>query len=703
MNKNIHEFIFWHHEIHGPLDLNDIWSGNHGYGGSVSRLRILFWISKLGYSVKLIGNVLDGNLHGVQSISGIKVLDNIISNKNTILILNDSPTEINWKIIEKKSTIIKIYWAGVPFEDKWLKRISKGYLDRIVCVSKYHKNLYKIYSTFNKIEYAYSGIDLDILDNASATKLENNTILFISVPRKTKGFHILLEAWKLILKEVPDAKLRVCGSALMHDPNVIAGKTGVLDIDIENEFPLFFDNLPNSLFTNRIEFMGVRDLNEVYADMKGSTLAIVNANFENSYETYCRSAIEAQAAGIAIVAPNRGSLTEVIKHNLTGILVDSNNSNDFAKQIIFLLKNTNIRENMGANGRNWIKPIANLEVLAKEWVYIAERAINNKKAPTINKDLYDFFRFFHLGEIKLFLKSFDIIIIKNILYELIMSIYFFKKGRTRLLNFVTKNLNIKPYGYYKLKKVGDYNLRLDPGDQNDLHYFFDWTGKSYQFILSKLIKKGDIIFDVGVNVGFFSVYAANKISNTGKIYSIEASPIMVKRFENVLHESKLDTISIYNNALWKETCDLEFNVATNSGWSSIIENPTFTIENKYIVQAITLDEFCLKHKIKHIDFLKLDIEGAEMDALLGSIKMLSERSIDMILLEVEPYRLEAFKHTGLEIYDFLSNLGYTAFCSILNDKIFKITDKNRIPGKDNSDYLFVRNELYNEKYNLLWK
>ena len=73
-----------------------------------------------------------------------------------------------------------------------------------------------------------------------------------------------------------------------------------------------------------------------------------------------------------------------------------------------------------------------------------------------------------------------------------MSIYFFKKGRTRLLNFVTKNLNIKPYGYYKLKKVGDYNLRLDPGDQNDLHYFFDWTGKSYQFILSKLIKKGDI-------------------------------------------------------------------------------------------------------------------------------------------------------------------------------------------------------------------
>ena len=74
--------------------------------------------------------------------------------------------------------------------------------------------------------------------------------------------------------------------------------------------------------------------------------------------------------------------------------------------------------------------------------------------------------------------------------------------------------------------------------------------------------------------------------------------------------------------------------------------------------------------------LKMDIEGAEMDALLGSIKMLSERSIDMILLEVEPYRLEAFKHTGLEIYDFLSNLGYTAFCSILNDKIFKITDKN---------------------------
>ena len=533
--------------------------------------------------------------------------------------------------------------------------------------------------------------------------MDNNTVLFISVPRKTKGFHVMLETWKTIIKEVPDAKLRVCGSALMHDPNVKAGKTGVLDSDIEKEFPLFFENIPDSLITNRIEFMGVRDLIDVYADMKGATLAIVNANFENSYETYCRSAIEAQAAGIAIVAPNRGSLSEVINNNLTGILVDSNNSNEFAKQIIFLLKNKNIRYNMGLSGKNWINSIANIEELAKEWIYIAERAIKNQKAPIINFNFYDFLRFLRIGDIKLFLKNYNIIKIKNFIYEFLMRIYFLKKGRTRLLDFVSKILNIKPYGFYKIKKVGDYILRLDPGDQNDLHYYFNWTGKSYQKILNNLIFKGNTIIDVGVNVGFFSTFAAKNMSNTGRIYSIEASPIMVKRFENVLQESKFNTISIHHNALWKKTCDLEFNVATNSGWSSIIENATFTIEKKFIVKAITLDEFCLQHKITHIDLLKLDIEGAEFDALLGSINTLNNKIIDLILLEVEPHRLKAFNHSGTEINDFLINLGYTAICTIINDKIYKITEKNKVPGEINSDYLYVRNELYTEKFNLLWK
>ena len=292
---------------------------------------------------------------------------------------------------------------------------------------------------------------------------------------------------------------------------------------------------------------------------------------------------------------------------------------------------------------------------------------------------------------------------RNNIYEILVKFYPLKKGRTRWLNLVRAILNIKNYNLYKKKSEGQFNLLLDPGDSNDLHYYFNWCGVSYKYLLQKFLNEGDTVVDVGVNIGFFSVIAANIVRDKGHVYSIEASPKMINRLELVTNESKSKNITICHNALWKDCSILTFNIATNSGWSSIIENPTFTIEDKYEVNAITLDQFCKEYEVNKINFLKLDIEGAEFDALLGSINTLNNKIIDLILLEVEPHRLKAFNHSGSEINKFLINLGYTAICTIINDKIYKITEKNKVPGEINSDYLYVRNELYNEKYNLLWK
>lgn len=402
MNKI--NFIFWHHEVHGPLNLKDIWSGNHSYGGSVSRLRIIFWIAKLGYSVKLIGNVNNHIFMNVESISGNRYLYDSSLEKNTILILNDAPSDYNWQLLEKQNNLIKIYWAGVPFSHIWLNRIDERKLDRIVCVSKYHKNLYKVYKEYRKIEYTYSGIDLDILEDVQENNLEKNTVLFISVPRKTKGFHNMLEAWQMVIKEIPDAKLRVCGSALMHDPNTVVGKTGILDIEIEHQFPLFFSNPPISLLNNGIELMGIRTLKEVYSDMKSSALGIVNANFSNSLETYCRSAVEAQAAGIPIIAPNRGALKEVIQNDITGLLI--NDKNILANKIIRLLKDPKYRKYLGDNGKKLIQPLASLDLLANDWINIAERAIKNENAPLLKVDVYDLLRNLRYGTFKLFFKKY---------------------------------------------------------------------------------------------------------------------------------------------------------------------------------------------------------------------------------------------------------------------------------------------------------
>ncbi|MCK9401163.1 MAG: FkbM family methyltransferase [Bacteroidales bacterium] len=153
-------------------------------------------------------------------------------------------------------------------------------------------------------------------------------------------------------------------------------------------------------------------------------------------------------------------------------------------------------------------------------------------------------------------------------------------------------------------------------------------------------------------------------------------------------------IRVYHSAVDKSTGLVYFNVASNTGWSSLLENATFETVNKVQVQAITLDDFVLRENIKKIRLLKLDIEGAETDALIGASNLLKSGLVDFILVEVDPYRLKAFGHTGQELASLIEKNGYLPVCMIENDTIIPLSKDRLIPGSYNCDYLYAKEELY---------
>ncbi len=400
-------FIFWHHDIHGPISLGNIWSGQHGYGGSVARLRLLFWLMERGHDVHLIGNVQSGNLRGVTASSGVDLLESgAFHDKKEpfILVLNDAPSDENWQKIAHLPNVIRLYWAGVQFPFKWLERIRDGSLHRIVCVSRYHRDLYRIYPGFEHIEYSYSGVDLDLLEEATPSELPDYTVLSVSIPRRTKGFHNLLEAWKYIHQRLPNARLRVCGAAKMHDPNTKVGRTGVLDEELEAAFPDFFSNPPETCQQHGIELMGTRTLESVYGDLKAADVAVVNTNWDGAFETYCRSAVEAQAAGIPVVGAKRGSLPEVVQDGVTGVLIDRPNPVMLGKAIVRLLSDRELRQRIGSTAREWIRPKADYTLLAQDWEAIARRAQSGVPAPTERLQLSDLLRRLGYGQARLWVK-----------------------------------------------------------------------------------------------------------------------------------------------------------------------------------------------------------------------------------------------------------------------------------------------------------
>lgn len=389
--------------MHGPIALEDIWLGTHSFGGSVARLRIIFWLVKLGYEVYLIGNVKPSNFRGVIALSefdGFNLIAHLSRSSPLLLVLNDAPTDDNWQKIIKSINIKIIYWAGVPFQQKWIERLKSCELSRIICVSQYHRNLYRIYPEINKIDYIYSGVDLDILDSAKVKRLHPNTVLSISIPRKTKGFHNLLSSWGLVLKEIPDAKLRVCGSATMHSPEAPTGVTGVLDLNLETEFPLFFANPVGSYADYGIEFMGSRPLSEVYSDIRSSAVAVVNTNLVGADETYCRSAVEAQSVGLPVIGANKGALPEVVRNGVTGILIDDSSPQILASAIIKLLSSHQLRMEMGNSAKLHALPIASYDLLVTAWVEVINRTLLNVSSPPTDFSYKDILRIFGAGKIK---------------------------------------------------------------------------------------------------------------------------------------------------------------------------------------------------------------------------------------------------------------------------------------------------------------
>lgn len=403
-------FIFYHHGIQGPINLRDLDRGEVRYGGSVARLRLLFWIAKRRNDVHLVGNVESGEWRGVRAEAGEKSLEILLGmdrDRDTVLVVNDPPEGIHWNLVKglKNGNTRVIIWAGVPFHWEWLRRVKDNEVDRIVCVSRCHREAYRRYPGFEKIEVSYSGVDMDLMCAAPVAHLPGNVVLTTSAPRRTKGFHNILHAWRKIRVAVPESRLRVCGSASMHDPNADLGPTRILDADLEFEFPDFFGNPPHSIAEARIDLMGARPLSEVYSDLKAATVAVVNGNWRGSFETYCRAAVEAQVSGIPVVGAARGSLTEVVVDRKTGLLVEKEDPAALAEAIIALLKDKELRCRLGTEGKEWSKPFADFESIAPDWEGIARRAWSKEQAHAQPSPLNDLLRQIGYGSARLWVRE----------------------------------------------------------------------------------------------------------------------------------------------------------------------------------------------------------------------------------------------------------------------------------------------------------
>jgi len=148
-----------------------------------------------------------------------------------------------------------------------------------------------------------------------------------------------------------------------------------------------------------------------------------------------------------------------------------------------------------------------------------------------------------------------------------------------------------------------------------------WLG-TYEFdkqlLFQKYVKPGMVIYDVGANAGFYTLLSSVLTGKTGKVFAFEPVPSNIFYIKRHIELNLLDNTTVIKKAVSDKITKLKFTLSSNPSMGHISE------EGEIEVETISLDEF-VKQGNSPPDLIKMDIEGAEFDALSGAKEILKTK------------------------------------------------------------------------------
>ncbi len=168
-----------------------------------------------------------------------------------------------------------------------------------------------------------------------------------------------------------------------------------------------------------------------------------------------------------------------------------------------------------------------------------------------------------------------------------------------------------------------------------------------------------VVFDVGANVGQ-SVNRFRETLDDPIIHSFEPEPTTFSELRR--RKGGVPGIHLNNFALGSSRGMAELNQNTNSDMSSILQPGTDswgTIDGKTSVEVRTLDEYCDDHGVTHIDILKSDTQGYDLEVLKGAERLMAHGRIKLIYIEIIFSRMYEKLPRADEVYAYLADHGFS--------------------------------------------
>ncbi len=184
--------------------------------------------------------------------------------------------------------------------------------------------------------------------------------------------------------------------------------------------------------------------------------------------------------------------------------------------------------------------------------------------------------------------------------------------------------------------------------------FWLWTEgreRSDEFFYRTFLRKGDTVVDAGANVGVCTLLSARLVGEGGAIYSFEPHPRTFRQLRKNVGLGKFKHVKIFNKGVSNKTEEVSF---TDEYVSDINHIET---SGKRKVKLVRLDD--ILPEVKHVNLLKIDVEGYELLALSGAQEILTKT--EAVYFENCPSSYQRYGYSFRDIFDLFEGAGFCVY------------------------------------------
>lgn len=211
-------------------------------------------------------------------------------------------------------------------------------------------------------------------------------------------------------------------------------------------------------------------------------------------------------------------------------------------------------------------------------------------------------------------------------------------------------------------EVDGLKLHLSPSDVDAPEFLLGTYEEGTTRLFKRLIGPGAVLVDVGAHVGYYTLLGARQVGGVGLVYAFEPEPrnfsILLRNIELNGYQNVVAVQKAVSNFTGPATFFMSHKGRT--GLHSLYRN-RYTSEKTTEIECTTLDDFFESKGWPRIDFVKLDVEGAELASLEGMSQTIHRHRNLKIIVEFFPPTLEAAGVPPQAFLGRLADMGFTSY------------------------------------------